>query len=147
MGEALSRELVKLGWIVAMFDIKENKFLAEELGSRARFYHCNVADYDSQAKAFDQVFEDFGRINALCANAGIVDRGSPFILDKRGSDEIPPAPDLSCTVSHSPFAKILRVPELTVLDHIRISIGKELSTAPNWLYISCGRIDQLVVLL
>ena len=96
MGEALSRELVNLGWTVAMADIKENKELANEC-PRLRYYNCNVADYYSQAKVFDQVFKEFGRIDALCANAGIGDRGSVFIFDKRDSDEIPPAPDLLCT--------------------------------------------------
>ena len=80
-----------------MFDINENKSLSDELGDKARFYNCNVADYDSQAKAYDQVFKDFGRIDALCANAGIVDKGSPYILSWRNSDEIPPAPNLLCT--------------------------------------------------
>lgn len=97
MGTAISRELVKLGWTVAMADINENKSLADELGPKARYYYCDVADYDSQARAFDQVFKDNGKIDALCANAGIVDRGSLFILDKRDSDEIPPAPDLTTT--------------------------------------------------
>lgn len=58
---------------------------------------CNVADYSSQAKVFDQVFKDFGRLDALCANAGIVDRNSAYLVKARGSDEIPPAPDMSCT--------------------------------------------------
>lgn len=97
MGTEISKELVRLGWTVAMFDIQENKSLSEELGSKACYYNCNVADYDSQAKAYAQTFKDFGQIDALCANAGIVDRGSPYILNWRNSDEIPPAPDLLCT--------------------------------------------------
>ena len=97
MGTAISRELVKQGWLVAMADINENKQLLDELGSNARFYNTNVADYNSQAKTFDQVFKDFGRLDALCANAGIVDRQSWYILGHRDSDEIPPAPDTSST--------------------------------------------------
>ena len=97
MGTEISKELVRLGWTVAMFDINENKELQNELGSKARFYNCNVAGYDSQAKAYDQVFKDFGQINAVCANAGIVDKGSPYILSWRNSDQIPPAPNLLCT--------------------------------------------------
>ena len=96
MGEAISRDLVSKGWTVAMTDINENKSLAEELGSKARFYQSNVASYSSQAKMFDQVFKDFGRIDALCANAGIVDRQSLYQLGDV-SEEIPPEPDLLCT--------------------------------------------------
>ena len=96
MGEALSRNLVSKGWTVAMTDINENKALAEGLGSKARFYNCNVASYSSQAKMFEQVFKDFGQIDALCANAGIVDRSSFYLLGEP-TDEIPPEPDTLCT--------------------------------------------------
>jgi NAD(P)-dependent dehydrogenase (short-subunit alcohol dehydrogenase family) len=74
MGEALSRELVKKGWKVAMADIQSNEALSKELGSNAVFFKTNVADYDSQAATFQGTWDRFGRIDALCANAGIVDR-------------------------------------------------------------------------
>lgn len=80
-----------------MADIQENASLSTALGSKARFYNTDVASYDSQAQLFSHVFKDFGQIDALCANAGITDRSSIYILNHRGSDEIPPAPDMSCT--------------------------------------------------
>lgn len=46
---------------------------------------------------FSSVWSTWGRLDALCANAGIVDRSSVFILNWRGKDEVPPEPDLSCT--------------------------------------------------
>jgi NADP-dependent 3-hydroxy acid dehydrogenase YdfG len=46
---------------------------------------------------FQKVFNTYGRIDALCANAGIVDRSSIFIFEHRGSDKIPSKPDLLCT--------------------------------------------------
>ncbi|KAK3614715.1 hypothetical protein LTR56_027071 [Elasticomyces elasticus] len=97
MGEALTRELVNRGWFVAMADIRESPALSAELGSKAEFYKTNVADYASQAATFSAVFRTHGRIDALCANAGICDKGSIFILNHRNKDEVPPAPDLSCT--------------------------------------------------
>ncbi|KAK5712234.1 hypothetical protein LTR17_018047 [Elasticomyces elasticus] len=97
MGEALTRELVNRGWFVAMADIRESPALSAELGSKAKFYKTNVADYSSQAATFSAVFRTHGRIDALCANAGICDKGSIFILNHRNKDEIPPAPDLTCT--------------------------------------------------
>jgi NAD(P)-dependent dehydrogenase (short-subunit alcohol dehydrogenase family) len=69
-----------------MADIKPNEALSKELGDKAAFFQCNVADYDSQAKMFQGAWEKFGRIDALCANAGIVDRSSIYILGHRGSD-------------------------------------------------------------
>ncbi|XP_014561131.1 hypothetical protein COCVIDRAFT_33825 [Bipolaris victoriae FI3] len=97
MGMGISRGLVEKGWKVAIADIQENRELAEELGGAASFHKCNVADYDSQAEMFQQVWDRYGRIDALCANAGIVDKSSIFIFEHRGSDKIPPKPDLVCT--------------------------------------------------
>lgn len=76
MGLALSRELVTQGWKVAMADIQPNEVLSNELGDSALFFKTNVADYDSQAATFQKTWDKFGRIDALCANAGIVDRRS-----------------------------------------------------------------------
>lgn len=74
MGEALAEDLVKKGWQVAMADIQQNAELASKLGESASFHQCDVADYDSQAKAFEEVWAKYGRLDALCANAGIVDK-------------------------------------------------------------------------
>lgn len=46
---------------------------------------------------FTSVFQKWGQIDALCANAGIVDRSSIYILDWKDKDEIPPEPDMACT--------------------------------------------------
>ncbi|KAF2492232.1 NAD(P)-binding protein [Lophium mytilinum] len=97
MGQGLSRDLVSKGWRVAMADIQPNAELSKELGEGAEFFETNVADYDSQARTFQAVFDKYGRIDALCANAGIVDRSSIYIFDYRGSDKIPPAPNTLCT--------------------------------------------------
>jgi NAD(P)-dependent dehydrogenase (short-subunit alcohol dehydrogenase family) len=120
MGMALVRDLMQRGWNVALADINENKPFAEELGQNASFHQCNVADYDryvclerkfrssrslsfySQAEMFQSVWDRYGRIDALCANAGIVDKrwssrnilkmnltvgSSIYIFDHRGSDK------------------------------------------------------------
>ena len=89
MGEALARDLVTKGWTVACLDVQKaaGEALVAELGSNALFIQCNIADYDQQAQAYSQVFNKFGRIDALLANAGIVDRSSVYILNHRGKDE------------------------------------------------------------
>jgi NAD(P)-dependent dehydrogenase (short-subunit alcohol dehydrogenase family) len=74
MGEALTEDLVHRGWQVAMADIQPNDALSTKLGQNVSYHHCNVADYDSQAKAFQEIWDKYGRIDALCANAGIVDK-------------------------------------------------------------------------
>jgi NAD(P)-dependent dehydrogenase (short-subunit alcohol dehydrogenase family) len=87
MGLALSRELASQGWKVALADIQPNAELSKELGDAAEFFKTDVADYDSQAKTFQAVFDKWGRIDALCANAGIVDRSSIYIFEHKGSDK------------------------------------------------------------
>ena len=46
MGMGIARDLVKRGWKVAVADINANEKFVEELGDKASFHHCNVADYD-----------------------------------------------------------------------------------------------------
>lgn len=89
MGEALARDLVKKGWHVACLDVQKQagEALVSELGDKAIFIQCDIADYDQQAKAYTEVWKKYGRIDALLANAGIVDRSSIYILDWRGKDE------------------------------------------------------------
>jgi NAD(P)-dependent dehydrogenase (short-subunit alcohol dehydrogenase family) len=74
MGTALSIDLAGKGWQVAMADIQPNADLQKQLGDNASYHHCDVADYDSQAKCFQEVWDKYGRLDALCANAGIVDK-------------------------------------------------------------------------
>ncbi|KAK0388916.1 hypothetical protein NLU13_2493 [Sarocladium strictum] len=97
MGTALSIDLVGKGWQVAMADIQPNADLQKMLGGGASHHHCDVADYDSQATCFEEVWNRYGRLDALCANAGIVDQSSIFIFDQRNSDKTPPKPNLLCT--------------------------------------------------
>ncbi|KAJ5184278.1 hypothetical protein N7492_001894 [Penicillium capsulatum] len=53
----------------------------------------------TQTDAFREAFRRWGRIDALCANAGIVHRSSIYIYNWRGKpfDNVPPEPDLSTT--------------------------------------------------
>lgn len=84
IGAELTRTLIRRGWRVAAFDIPAQKELADKLtgefGNDAFVYYpCDISDYDQQADAFTSTFQKWGRIDALCANAGIIDRGSIFI--------------------------------------------------------------------
>lgn len=72
--------------------------MANSLGDQATFIKCRVEDYDDQARTFTQTFEKWGRLDAACLNAGVVDRSSVYLLQEdRNSTSVPPKPDLSCT--------------------------------------------------
>jgi NAD(P)-dependent dehydrogenase (short-subunit alcohol dehydrogenase family) len=73
--------------------------LVKSLGDNALFFQANLEDYQSQVAMYKGVYKAWGRIDALCANAGIVDKSSVYILNWRDKDvdEVPPEPDMSCT--------------------------------------------------
>ncbi|ETS79981.1 hypothetical protein PFICI_07510 [Pestalotiopsis fici W106-1] len=96
IGKALATHLVAEGWRVACCDLQRQagSAVAADLGSNAAFFELDVTSYSDQAKVFSQVWERWGRLDALLANAGHSDRGSIYILDHRGKTEIPPEPAL-----------------------------------------------------
>ncbi|KAK4447995.1 hypothetical protein QBC34DRAFT_485991 [Podospora aff. communis PSN243] len=102
IGLALATSLVQKNWLVALLDINTTAgtALATTLGPSTIFIPTDVSSYASQSAAFAEAFTHFGRIDALCANAGIVDRWSLYDLretEGRAVTDVPPAPDLAAT--------------------------------------------------
>ncbi|EME18495.1 glucose 1-dehydrogenase [Rhodococcus triatomae] len=79
MGAAHARMLVAEGAKVVIGDIldDEGKALAAELGDAARYVHLDVTSPDDWAAAVATAVDDFGTINVLVNNAGIVN-GAPL---------------------------------------------------------------------
>ncbi|KAJ4309424.1 hypothetical protein N0V84_011514 [Fusarium piperis] len=94
MGEAFTQDLVNQGWRVAMMDIKPNADLVAKLGDAVSFHQCDVSDYDSQAKCFQEAWDKHGRLDLVCLNAGIVDQRQ---AGRTTVSIIPPKPNLLCT--------------------------------------------------
>ncbi len=84
IGEATVRMFVREGARVVIADIQDDRGrrIAGELGEAAIFQHTNVAQEDSIAAAVDRAVSEFGRLDCLFANAGIVGAMGPI-------DEIP----------------------------------------------------------
>ncbi|MCF3939453.1 MULTISPECIES: glucose 1-dehydrogenase [Gordonia] len=86
MGAAHARMLVDEGAKVVIGDIldEEGKALADELGDAARYVHLDVTSPDDWAAAVATALGDFGRLNVLVNNAGIVNGAElqKFRLDK-----------------------------------------------------------------
>ena len=74
MGAAHARALVAEGGKVVIGDIldDEGEALAEELGDAARYVHLDVTKPDEWKKAVDVAVGEFGLLNVLVNNAGIV---------------------------------------------------------------------------
>src|SRR5262245_5631989 len=73
IGEATARRLHDEGGAVAVLDIDERpgEALAAELGERALFAACDVADEGQVAAAVAATVARFGRVDALVNNAGV----------------------------------------------------------------------------
>ncbi|KAI9923705.1 hypothetical protein ASPWEDRAFT_120695 [Aspergillus wentii DTO 134E9] len=102
IGIDIAKHLYACGWKVACVGRRKEpgEALVNSLGENARFFQADVSQYQSQADMFHAVYQLWGRIDTLCANAGIVDQSSIYVYDRkdeRGIDDIPPEPDLSCT--------------------------------------------------
>jgi 3alpha(or 20beta)-hydroxysteroid dehydrogenase len=77
MGAANARLLVGEGAKVVIGDIldEKGKALADELGDAARYVHLDVTQPDDWEAAVSTALNDFGTLNVLVNNAGIVALG------------------------------------------------------------------------
>jgi 3alpha(or 20beta)-hydroxysteroid dehydrogenase len=78
MGEATARRLVAEHARVVVADILDapGKAVAEDLGDAARFVHLDVTSPDEWADAVATAEREFGRLDVLVNNAGILDFGA-----------------------------------------------------------------------
>lgn len=73
-GAAISRAFAAEGADVVLSDVVEEdgKLVAEEIGPHARYVHHDVTDESSWAEAVRTTVEEFGKLNVLVNNAGIL---------------------------------------------------------------------------
>jgi len=74
IGEAVVRRFTSAGARVAILDIQEEagRQLAKELGGRTLFARCDVAEEADWQTAIDAVLSQFGRLDVLINNAGVL---------------------------------------------------------------------------
>lgn len=78
MGAAHARLLVAEGARVVIGDIldDEGKALAESLGEAARYIHLDVSEPDDWTAAVETAVREFGKVDVLVNNAGIINGGA-----------------------------------------------------------------------
>ncbi|OAL32578.1 hypothetical protein AYO20_07888 [Fonsecaea nubica] len=76
LGLTVVKHLLQHQWNVTIFDFDATagKREATRLGEKVLFIQGDVTDYQSQARAFRDTFEKWGRIDLVFANAGISER-------------------------------------------------------------------------
>lgn len=80
LGRAMAEYLAARGAQLALIDLNQDRLdeavaACEKAGGTARAYLCNVADERAVEDNFRRLREDFGRIDALVNNAGILRDG------------------------------------------------------------------------
>ena len=79
IGRASAKRLAQAGAKVALLDINETAGprAAEEvrrLGGKAKYYLCNVASDKDCRRVMEEIVQDFGRVDILFNNAGVIIR-------------------------------------------------------------------------
>src|ERR1700740_26851 len=109
MGAADAWALVAEGGKVVIGDIldDEGKALADEIGDAARYVHLDVTQPDQWDAAVATATGEFGKLNVLVNNAGIVALGQLKNFDlakwQKGIDAIVPGPLLAGGVAVEPM--------------------------------------------
>lgn len=80
LGQEMAIQLAKQGAKLALIDrefdaLKETQQQCEALGLEARSYACNVSDEDAVCETFENIKAEFGALNGLINNAGILRDG------------------------------------------------------------------------
>ena len=80
LGAAIATELATRGAALALIDLEAASLESthakcEEVGARVESYAANVSDEDDVVALFENVVRDFGRLDALINNAGILRDG------------------------------------------------------------------------
>lgn len=80
LGRAMATDLAARGAKLALIDLNqerldETRALCEEAGSEARTYLCNVAREEEVVATFKAIRDDFGQLDGLINNAGILRDG------------------------------------------------------------------------
>lgn len=90
MGEAHARAMVAEGACVVLGDVldDEGHAVAESLGDQASYIHLDVTDRGQWSRAVVRAIDDFGHLNVLVNNAGIVIPGSTSDFSVENWDKV-----------------------------------------------------------
>lgn len=91
LGRSMATTIASRGARIALIDLNQEKLdetvaLCKEAGGDANAYICNVADEDSVVNTFQQIADDFGQLDGVINNAGIL-RDGMLIKAKDGQIE------------------------------------------------------------
>ncbi len=74
IGKAISKRMIQGNYQTILVDIDQERgaALAKELGEKASFISCDISDEEQVELLFSKVIEEYGSIDVLVNNAGII---------------------------------------------------------------------------
>ncbi|MCL6547564.1 MAG: glucose 1-dehydrogenase [Alicyclobacillus sp.] len=86
MGRRAAEMFTQEGAVVAAFEVneeagRETEARMQSLGGRGRFFACDVADETSVREAVERTLAEFGRVDVLYNNAGIMPEADHSVID------------------------------------------------------------------
>lgn len=99
IGSAMARHFASEGARVAILDVNatDGQKVRADVASAfpqasVTFKKCDVSSWREQAAAFSEIYQEYGRVDIVMANAGISEQGSSSLADT--SEETPSEPNL-----------------------------------------------------
>ncbi|MHA1201439.1 MAG: SDR family NAD(P)-dependent oxidoreductase [Candidatus Heimdallarchaeaceae archaeon] len=91
MGLATAKLLAEMGAIVTLIDINEKEGSSaakqiKEAGGEAKFFLCNVTSDAECNKTVESIYKEFGRVDILFNNAGVIRRKNIVELEEEDWD-------------------------------------------------------------
>ncbi|KAJ4414930.1 hypothetical protein N0V82_007643 [Gnomoniopsis sp. IMI 355080] len=139
IGLAMSQHFASEGYDVAIFDVdvKAGKDIVSQLASehpqmRVVFKLCDVSSWQSQAQNFKEVHGEFGRIDVVCANAGISEKGTSALASIETDEPVEPnLKTMDVNLSGVIYSVKLAVHYMSKNDTNGLSRGSIICTASN----------------
>ncbi|MFX0090181.1 MAG: SDR family NAD(P)-dependent oxidoreductase [Candidatus Hodarchaeota archaeon] len=88
IGLATANLFAEMGALIALIDINEAAGISaaaeiRKTGRKVRFFQCNVASDTECKKTVDAIYKEFGQIDILFNNAGVIRRKNVLNLDEK----------------------------------------------------------------
>lgn len=97
IGLAMSEHFVSEGYHVAIFDVNQeaaqdviSSITSANPQAKVIFKLCDVSSWQNQAQNFKDIHSEFGRIDVVCANAGISEKGASAIASIENDEPLEP---------------------------------------------------------
>lgn len=97
IGLAMSQYFASEGYSVAIFDVDLKagievvaKLASDHPQMKVTFKLCDVSSWQNQAQNFKEIYDEFGRIDVVCANAGISEKGTSALASIETGEPIEP---------------------------------------------------------